>query len=285
MEEVKCRQMLDRFLSFYDQASREGAGAERKYELWLEYYDFPHVPPGYRRDQLPREMIDYAWDRYSLVYDSIKYFHTEESKWQERFYQLKQHLNVLEPIHVHLLFFVGTFETDPFVFKEGETYTLCFPVEMDNHELRITHELARIVHCHRSGLAPSHTRTLAQLIFQEGIALHSSQSLLDTEQAEDIFSFFDEEECAREPNRVILNILPHLYRTDYEALYSFTKGTGASGFEREAIYTGWNLIGHLLVKGRTLHDLAAISAEDVNALVERTLFSILNQAYMKLPQE
>ena len=285
MDDLKCTQLLDRFLMFYDQASIEQADLSRKLELWTKYYDFPHVPPGYKKHQLSKEMLEYGWGQYPLIYDQIKYFEMEPIHWQERLSQIKQTLNVRSSVSATILFFVGTFETDAFIVEEKNEYLLCFPVEIGSIDFRMTQELTRMVNCKESGMAPSHTRTLAQLIFQEGIALHTAHQLLGEEQRNDAIPYFKDEACTREPNRVMMNILSHLDRTDYEALYSFTKGTGASGFEKEANYTGWNLVQYLLNQGATLNELASLKAEDVDNLVEKSLYSILNKAYLTQPQE
>gem|GEM_PF-3816709 len=285
MDDLKIKQMLDRFLFFYDKASLENADPERRYELWKEHYGFTFVPPGYEKDQFEREMLNYAWDKYSLVYDRIKYFEMDEVNLQELVTPVKQALQYDEPISLTLLFFVGTFETEPFILEQDHEYTLCFPIETEWNEFKLLQEIVRVVHCCKSGLAPSQTRTLAQLIFQEGIALHTARQLM-SKQANTITELlWSREKCSREPNRIMINIIPHLSRTDYEALFSFTKGTGASGYEKEANFTGWIVIKHLLDNGRTVGDLASVPKEDVDTFVERSLFSLLNHAYIIQPQE
>lgn len=285
MDDLKCKYLLDEFLTFYDKSSFENTDNERKYELWRKHYNFPFDPPGYKQNQLAKEMLDYAWEKYSLIYDKIKYFEMTEQQIQEKMSLLKYQLDWRDPLSLTTIFFVGSFESDPFIKMEEETYTLCFPIEIAWNELRLNQELARVVHCCKSNLPPSHTRTLGQLVFQEGISLHAAQQLADYEQKQGPVQYFENESCTREPNRIMINILTHLKRTDYEALYSFTKGTGASGFEKEAVYTGWNLIGYLLNNGETLDGLAGVPAGEVDSLVEETVYSLLNHAYLTQPQE
>ncbi|MCA0983926.1 hypothetical protein LCL89_07610 [Halobacillus yeomjeoni] len=285
MDNLRCRQMLDRFLTFYDKASRENAGSERRFELWKQHYGFTYVPPGYERDQLAKEMLDYAWDKYSLVYEKIKYFESEPIKLYELLTSIKETLNYHEPIDLTVLYFVGTFETDPFIMKENEQYTLCFPVEVEWSDYKLIQELTRVVHCCKSGLAPSQTRTLGQLIFQEGIGLHTARAIMEDKKGSGIELFWNHEKCTKEPNRIMMNIIPHLNRTDYQALYSFTKGTGASGYEKEANYTGWILIKYLLTQGKNLSELAAIPNTEVDRYIENSLYSLLNHAYLTQPQE
>ncbi|MCA0969709.1 hypothetical protein LCM20_03760 [Halobacillus litoralis] len=286
MDDLKCTEKLQDFIHFYDQASIEQADLTRRLELWMNHYNFPHVPPGYKKYQLAREILEYGWSKYPFVYDKIKYFELTPSYWQRRLQEAKEILSVDDPVAIHLLFFVAAFETDPFILKENEErYMICFPTELPAIDFRLTQELARTIHAQTSGMAPSHTRTLAQLIFQEGVSLHTAHQLLDEEKRNEAFPFFHNDGCTREPNRIIMNILPHLNRRDYEALYSFTNGKGASGFEKEANYTGWNLVQYLLDQGVPLNELVSIQAEDVDVFVERTLYSILNSAYTPQPQE
>ncbi|MGP4061916.1 hypothetical protein [Halobacillus sp. H74] len=283
MDVVKSTQMLDKFLKFYDQAAQ--VPPHQRYQLWVEHYAFPYTPPGYHQDQLAKEMLEYAWDQYTHVYEKIQFFEVDSVALSEQVESIKQTLQCTEPVHLTVLFFVGTFETDPFIVKDDHRYTLCFPVELASSRTRLCQELTRVVHCSQSGLAPSHTRTLGQLIFQEGLSLHTTQVLLQSDEVAERSSTWNKEKCSREPNRVMINILPHLHRTDYEALYSFTKGTGASGYEKEANYTGWLVVGHLLEQSSTLYELAKIHKDDVDSLVEKSLFSLLNQAYLTQAQE
>ncbi|WP_226576644.1 hypothetical protein [Halobacillus litoralis] len=283
MDDVRSNQMLDRFLTFYDQAAK--APHHKRYEIWTEYYNFPHTPPGYQQGQLAKEMVDYAWNKYSHVYDKIQYFNTSPLELNEQVDSIKQILHCTTFVDLTVLFFVGTFETDPFIIQENHHYTLCFPVEIASSHTRLIQELARVVHCRQSGLAPSHTRTLGQLIFQEGLSIHTTIEVLEESGLSAASLNWEEERCSREPNRVMMNVLPHLHRTDYEALYSFTKGTGASGYEKEANFTGWLVIEHLLEQGRPLYELAQIQKDEVDTIVERALLSLMNQAYLTQPQE
>lgn len=285
MDDLKCTQLLDQFLAFYDQASIEQADLTRRLDLWIQLYNFPHVPPGYKKFQLAKEMLEYGWKHYPMVYDKIQYFEVEPTHWQGRLTRIKQLLSFSDDVNVTILFFVAAFETEPFILEEEEEYLICFPVELGAADFRLTQELTRVVHCTQSNMAPSHTRTLAQLIFQEGVALHTAHQILGVEKRNDAISYFKNEECTREPNRIMINILPHLKRKDYQALYSFTKGTGASGFEKEANYTGWNLVHFLLNQGSTLEELHAMKAEEVDAFVEKSLLALLDSAYSPQPQE
>ncbi|SFJ62174.1 hypothetical protein SAMN04487936_10399 [Halobacillus dabanensis] len=283
MDDVKCTQLLDRFLTFYDQASQ--TPFHKRFELWEDQYAFPYNPPGYQQGQLAKEMIEYAWNKYDQVYEKIQYFDVGPLEVNGYVDSIKQILHCTTSVRLTVLFFVGTFETDPFIVEENQHYTLCFPVELSSTRTRLIHELTRVVHCCQSGLAASHTRTLGQLIFQEGMACHTTHEVLEENGMIDPPHCWNEEKCSAEPNRVMMNILPHLHRTDYEALYSFTKGTGASGFEKEANYTGWLVVEHLLEQGRPLYDLAQIQMDEVDEVVEKTLLSLMNQAYLTQPQE
>lgn len=283
MDDVKCTQMLDRFLTFYDHASQ--TPQHKRYDLWADHYAFPYNPPGYQQGQLAKEMIEYAWNKYDMVYDKIQYFDVGPLEINEYVENIKQILHCTAPVRVTVLFFVGTFETDPFIIKENHQYTLCFPIELASSQTRLIQELTRVVHCSQSGLAPSHTRTLGQLIFQEGLAIHTTLEVMEENELYDEELSWEQEKCSQEPTRVMMNILPHLHRTDYEALYSFTKGTGASGFEKEANYTGYLVVEHLLEQGRPLYDLAQVKKPEVDAIVERSLLSLMNQAYLTPTQE
>lgn len=128
MDDVRCTQMLDRFLTFYDQAYHEPP--HKRHELWMEYYDFPHTPPGYQQGQLAKEMVEYAWTKYHHVYDKIQYFDISPLELNEYVDHIKQILHSTTYVDVNVLFFVGTFETDPFVIQEKHQYILCFPVEL-----------------------------------------------------------------------------------------------------------------------------------------------------------
>ncbi|MFQ3543736.1 hypothetical protein Q7A53_06595 [Halobacillus rhizosphaerae] len=286
MEEIRVNQILDRFLTFYDKATIECAHSERRYQLWKKYYGFAAVPPGDIGEQLAREMLDYAWDKYSLVYDKIKYWEADLLRIHELTLLVKEKLQYSDSLDLELLFFVGTFESEPFIKRnQNNSLTICFPVESDWSDFRLAQELANAVHCMKSGLSPNLNRSLAEVIFQEGLALHTTQQVMTLDTNRETNLLWGHDKCSQEPNRIMMNLIPYLHRSDYEAIYSFTKGTGASGYEREANFTGWMLVKYLIKKGYTLPELSAIPSSGVNKFVEQSLFSLLDHAYLIQPQD
>ncbi|UOQ43549.1 hypothetical protein MUN89_16770 [Halobacillus salinarum] len=286
MEDVKITNNLEQFLRFYDKATIECASSDRRFQLWKKYYGFASVPPGDIGEQLVKEMLDYAWDKYSLVYDRIKYWEPDFLRIHELTLLVKEKLHYSAFLNIEILFFVGTFESEPFIKRnEDQSLSICFPVESDWSDFRLSQEIANAVHCLKSGLSPNYGRTLAQVIFQEGIALHTTQQVMTVDADRDTELLWGHDKCSQEPNRIMMNLIPYLSRSDYEAIYSFTKGTGASGYEREANFTGWLLVKHLLNKGYRLEELASIPQKGINKFVEQSLFSLLDHAFLIQAQE
>ncbi|UOQ92709.1 hypothetical protein MUO14_20165 [Halobacillus shinanisalinarum] len=283
MDNIKITHLKDEFLAFYNQAITSKADPDERFELWRQLYGFSVTQLGNHDDQLTRDMLDHAFPQYAFAVDRIEHFEPNAEEISTMLTAVKEELNYFPPVHMSIVFFVGNFESDPFLqTDELDHITLYYPIEKDLRQLDLAKELARAVYCLKLGDSSPFAKSVAHITLQEGIALHTAEKV-NTSFALSAPSYSWMNVCNQEPNRIMINLLPHIKRNDYEALYSFTKGRGASGFFNEAIFVGWVTVKHLLDKGRALSELAAIPEEEVTALLEQTLYNVLDTAYFAKP--
>src|SRR6516225_279901 len=61
-----------KFLAFYEQAVKEKASGDARWELWKKMYHFAAVPPTTEGDKMARDLLDRAWDRYPSALEQIR---------------------------------------------------------------------------------------------------------------------------------------------------------------------------------------------------------------------
>src|SRR5207302_6487668 len=66
------KDLTPKFLKFYDEATKENASPERRWELWKKDYDFAAVPPTPEGEEMARKILDEAWRKYPAVLDRIR---------------------------------------------------------------------------------------------------------------------------------------------------------------------------------------------------------------------
>ncbi|MFD2924393.1 hypothetical protein [Halobacillus naozhouensis] len=283
MDIIKITHLRDEFLAFYHQAVTLDAAPDTRFELWKELYGFSAAYPGGQDDQLARDMLDYAFPKYAHAVDHIEHFEPSHEEIFSLLKAVKEELDYDSAIHMAIVFFVGNFESDPFFETDEESLlTLYYPIEREMVQRDLAKELARVIHWLKSGASYPLAKSIGHITLQEGIALHTAEKV-HTALALPAPSYSWLEVCNQEPNRIMINLLPHIQRDDYEALYSFTKGRGASGYFNEALFVGWTAVKHLLAQGETLKELSAISEEHVSNFMEDTLYDVLDNAYFVQP--
>ncbi|UOR13246.1 hypothetical protein [Halobacillus amylolyticus] len=279
MDIIKITHLKDEFLAFYNQAVTSKAHPDERFKLWKQLYGFSVTQSGNQDDQLSKDMLDHAFPQYAYAVDRIEHFEPNHEEIATLLAAVKEELNYLPTVHMSIVFFVGNFESDPFLQTDDVDHiTLYYPIEKDLKQLDLAKELARAIYCLKLGDSSPFAKSIAHITLQEGIALHTAEKV-NTSFALSVPSYSWMNVCKQEPNRIMINLLPHIKRNDYEALYSFTKGRGASGFFNEAIFVGWVAVKHLLNQGKTLSELAAIPEEKVTAFIEQTLYNVLDTAY------
>jgi hypothetical protein len=270
------------FLSFYDAALAEGAGPERRWQLWKEHYDFAALPPVPQRDSLARELLDSAWDRYPGVMERIRGGASSLGPRSDATLRTVASLLGADSLTVRMVVYVGALENNAFFYADRGSLRVVFPLEADAEwiENALPHELAHAVHHRLAGFSEGWERSIARTLFAEGLASRASQALVpgraDAAYLEHRPGWMAEASARRDA--ILRGIAPALRASDSETVMRFTMGAGTTGVEREAYYVGWLVVGDLLQRGWTFADLARVPEDEIPAIVERSITHLLAQA-------
>lgn len=270
---ISLRDLAPRFLDFYRAA--QGVDPERRFALWKALYDFAAVPPTPEGDKVARRLLDAAWPRYASALPVIE---TGAAGMRPRPLAVADRvadaLSAPRPLKIGVVAYVGAFETNAFTNGTADGPVVAVPIEMDvaTRTLILPHEMTHAVHILTAGLSAGYTRTLGRVVFEEGLAMRTTQRL---EPGRPDFAYVGEkawfDRAMAERRRIFEAIVPNLDAKDGDTLFRFTMGQGATGIEREAYVAGWVALGRLLETGRTLADLARIPEAQMPDLIARTL--------------
>jgi len=269
-DNIEVINLVPKFLNFYNNAI--GCDEETRFELWKKHYGFAAVPPGEEGALLAKQQLESAWNKYEKVIPFLEQWSPNSEKIQQHLSKIKSVLEYNESVDVVLIFFVGTFDGNAFAAPYGEKrIAVCLPIEDGENEITIVHELIHLVHGKITGFSASWERTVASLVFQEGLATQLSKHLVPGYPDEAYVASQDGwlQECYRDAKQILQGIKPYLQECSAEIVVQFTMGTGTTGKTREGYFVGWQLIGDMLEDGWSFSDIARIREEDmVNVLVK-----------------
>lgn len=267
-----------RFLDFY--AAAAGKDPETRWQLWQERYGFAAVPPTPEGMAIARKLLESAWERYPQILPRIEQGAASvEPRPQLVLREVAGLLGLARPLEMQVVIYVGAFDGNAFTSAQGTMPIVAVPLEMDRAEREVTfrHEMTHAVHLATAGLSGGWERSIAQTVFQEGLAMHASRVLVpgrpERSYIEHAPGWYD---AAMAKSRDILaGILPELERADSESVFRFTMGQGSTGTEREAYLAGWLVVGELLYRGRTFPELAHVPEAQIPPLVRTTIEQLL----------
>ena len=266
--------LVPNFIKFFDLANHENVNEAERWSLWKEHYNFAALPPGF--DEQARNQLPKTWSLYKSNIDAIR-------SWKHNPIQLKDYLSKIqrllgcdEDIKFAVAFFVGAFDNNAFVAPYyDDNPILCLPIENKLSDITIVHELTHIVHVKTASLEMNWERPLAELILQEGLALHASKYLVPGQNDEAYIEIKEDQgwlrSCHKHRTKIINGIKPYLFDSDTNTLNRFTFGVGSTGHRREAYYAGWELVASALRIGVSFNDLASISTESIPDFVKANL--------------
>ncbi|WP_431800308.1 hypothetical protein [Halobacillus andaensis] len=285
MNAIKITHYKKEFLTFYELASNININEEERYTIWKQYYGFNPFHREEHSEQLAKEMLIQAFPKYEAALPHILDFEPNEQSIKHYLSVIQEELHAYEPLHATILYFVGDFETDPFIeLEDNNSYTLYFPIEREWKPVHFVNELVKVVYLNQLKMNPLQLTNIAFVTFLEGLALHTA-NLITSSDVGGTTLYPWMAKCQLEPTRIMMNIFPHLRRSDYKAIYSFTKGTGASGYQNEAGFVGWSVIDHLLKRGYTMPELLLIPVERVTTVIEKSLYQIMEESKYIQSQE
>ena len=269
-DSIEIINLVPKFLNFYNNAI--GCDEETRFKLWKKHYGFAAVPPGEEGILLAKRQMESAWEKYEKVIPFLEKWSPDSEKIQQHLSKIKRVLDYSESVDVVLIFFVGAFDGGAFVAPYGEKrIAVCLPVEVGENEITIVHELTHLVHGKITGFSTSWERTVASLVFQEGLATQLSKHLIPGYKDE----FYVEsqegwlQQCYKDAKQILQGIKPCLQDRSAERIFQFTMGEGTTGKAREGYFVGWKLIGDMLEDGWSFSDIARIGEDDmVDTLVK-----------------
>ncbi|MGN3974828.1 hypothetical protein [Tsuneonella sp. SYSU-LHT278] len=271
--------LTPRFLDFYAAASE--LPPEQRFAEWKSRYGFAAIPPTPEGDAIARELIDSAWPKYENALPTIREgYRGMQPKPAQALERVLQLLQSDAPSSLQFNVYVGGFEGNAFTaFKTDGTPVVSIPVEMspDDRARIMPHEFTHAVHAQLAFLSRGYERTLARVIFEEGLAMHVAKAVGPRAAVEDYIEhspgWFAKAMEKRHP--ILTDLMPHLSTADQETVFKYTMGTGSQGFEREAYLAGWLVIGQLLADGFTFAELARVPEHRMPQLVETTVRKLL----------
>src|SRR5699024_5868413 len=266
--------LVPKFLNFFELANHEDVSESERWNLWKKYYNFAALPPGY--DQQARKQLNQTWVKYQSNINQILNWKPDQIKLESIFAEIKSLLGSDEDIPFVIVFFVSAFDNSAFVAPYNEHKAmLCLPIENQLSDIFVVHELTHIVHSEIASLEMNWERPIAEIVLQEGLALHVSKHLVPGERDEAYIEMGVElvwlKYCHDHRKKILNGITPYLSESKGEVIEKFIFGTGASGHKREAYYAGWELVNSELKKGVSFKQLASIKPKDIPSYVKNNL--------------
>lgn len=269
-DHIEIINFVPKFLNFYRRAV--GCDAETRFALWKEHYGFAAVPPGEEGALLARQQLEAAWERYAEVVPALERCSPDTEKIRRYLSEIKRALEYDEAVDAVLVFFVGAFDGNAFAAPYGEGRTaVCLPIENGEDTVTLVHELTHLVHGKIIGSAMRWEKTVASLVFQEGLATRLSKHLVPDREDEVYVGHRAGwlRECSEAAEQLLQGLKPFLRDCSAESIVRFTMGTGTVGKEREDYFAGWKLIGDMLDESRSFSALARVKEDDMAGVLER----------------
>jgi hypothetical protein len=235
---LTIKDLTPKFLQFYDEATRENASAEQRWELWKKDYDFAAVPPTPEGEQMARKILDNAWPKYPGVLGRIRggaaSITPDPHVTLDKIAEL---LRPQSPVNITLLVYVGGLEGNAFTAAQDGKIMTSLPIEDDlaTRALRMTHELTHAVHISMGSFSGGWIRTIGTTVLTEGVAMRVTQQLLpghpEGYYVEARSGWF--EEAAKLRNAILKDVREAVESDKSGDVMRFTMGKGPSGIERE----------------------------------------------------
>ena len=270
-----------RFVLFYDSANRIRASEAIRWRLWKKMYDFAATPPTKAGDSIARELLDKAWFKYPAILRKIS---PSESQiiYEEAKSKVIQISNLLRPdsaIKIYLKLYVGGFETNAFTTAFNQRITTSIPFEIPTSVRTglMIHELVHAINIGMGSFSGGWKRTIGTIVVSEGLAMRVSQ-IISPGKPDSSYTEFTPgwlAQISKKNKEVLKDLLKVLDSENDTDIMRFTMGKGPSGFEREAYYAGWIVVGYWLKHGRSVSSIAHIKEKDMAAEVKTALVLII----------
>lgn len=274
MGNLEIIDLVPNFIKFFDLANHDNITEKERWYLWKEHYNFAALPPGF--GEQARNQLNKVWSLYKSNIEQIRSWKPNQIQFKEYLSKIQKLLGYEENVQLIIVFFIGAFDNNAFVAPYNQDKSaLCLPIENKLSDITLVHELTHIVHAKTASINLNWKRPLAELILEEGLALHMSKYLVPGENDEAYIETREEQgwlnSCHEHRTEIISGIKPYLFDSESNTLNRFTFGEGSTGHRREAYYAGWELIDSVLRKGISFEELASISADNIPYFVKEYL--------------
>jgi hypothetical protein len=280
---LEVTDITPKFLLFYNEAVKQDATERERWELWKKMYHFAAVPPTPQGDSIARELLDDAWPRYSSVLEMIKKGASVITPVAKA--QIDKISALLKPdslINVRLLVYVGGFEGNAFTTAQNGKITTAIAIETDSTALPLTmtHELTHAIQIGMGSFSGGWKRTIGTTVVTEGLAMRVTQKLFPSHPDSDFTDYTPGWLAAIQKHKtaVLKNIQPFLSSDNINDVMRFTMGKDKLGFERQAYYVGWIVVGYWLKHGRSFAEIARIPEKEMPSQVQKTITLILKES-------
>src|SRR5690606_2710723 len=169
--------MTERFLRFYERASRPGTSMDERWRLWRKMGRFapvPTTPDGMKR---AREMFEAVWPRYGQSLDAIAaggaaVREAAPGVLGDVMQLLACRGRTLPPV---LVVFGGFFENNGFVERSGGLDVFGIPAGWAARQggRSMRREFTRLVPRRKAGLGGRRARRVGRAVVREGLAMHA----------------------------------------------------------------------------------------------------------------
>jgi hypothetical protein len=266
--DVKIHDLTPKFLTFYDDATREQAAPDQRWMLWKRDYDFAAVPPTPAGQTMARKMLDDAWPRYPAALDRIR---TGAAG-----------MKPVDPIKIAVVVYVGAFENNAFTAAQDGMIMVAVPIEAaaEQRKLRMTHEMTHAIQIGMGSFSGGWIRTVGTTVLTEGLAMRVTQKLNpdvpSTEFIEGRPGWLAEADSKR--IAILKDVQGVLSSKAADDVMRYTIGKGQAGIEREAYYAGWLVVGYWLEHGMSFADIARIAESDMPDRVGEAIQKLLAES-------
>jgi predicted Zn-dependent protease DUF2268 len=178
---------------------------------------------------------------------------------------------------VKLILFVGQFDNNAFAgATDHGVPTVYLPVEMNDPDVALAHELAHALHRQSGHLANGYLAPIGETLLMEGIAMRAAQQVRPDHQdaaytPATVYGAAWLKTCEANAGAISQGIAPYLDATDAETIAKFTYGKGMTGLNDELYCAGWVVVNHLLTHGYTFRQLVRVPEGGLPGLARKTI--------------
>lgn len=280
---ITVKDLTPKFLTFYRAAKADPAlTADQRFALWKKDYGFAAVPPTPEGDAIARKLLDSAWPKYpeyiARIEGGAAGLRPDPRETLDRIVAL---LKPGKSFQLTLIAYVGAFEGNAFTMGQNGEPIVAIPVEQSEDERGpvMTHEFVHAVQIGMGSMSGGWIRTVGETVLAEGLAMRATQHLYPDLPVSRLVEMPSEPgwlgRADQARDKILRDVRGVLASEKSEDVFRYTMGTAPAGFDREAYYAGWAVVGYWLAHGMSYADIARIPERDAPARVGAAIDALL----------